>query len=82
MAFLSEVTAEFYPWAHPSAPWLRSNGEVILCTRCSARSIPPALDEDPAIPAQAFADQHLACPLGFGLRAPRPSARPLDPIFA
>jgi hypothetical protein len=70
-------TWALYPFEHPAAYWLRSNGETILCLRCSSRMEPVALGEDPAPVAQAFTDKHLSCPLGFGLRGPRPS----DPLF-
>ncbi len=74
-------TWAFFPWEHPSAHWLRSDGEIIVCLRCSSRTAPPALGDDPAVAAQAFVDQHVLCPEGFGLRGSKPVPR-RDPLFA
>lgn len=67
-----------YPYEHPAAYWLRAGAHGMICTRCG-KSEPASVSDEGAV---EFADQHLACPLGFGMRVPRPSARPSDPMFA
>ena len=77
-----DKTWALYPFEHPAAFWLRSNGETILCLRCSGRMDPVSLGEDPEPVAQAFTSKHLACPEGFGFEKAAPKARPADPLFA
>jgi hypothetical protein len=75
-------TWSLYPYEHPTAYWLRSDGRVILCLRCSSR-MEPRLDEDPTEQAEAFTSKHLSCPEGFGLRGSAPrAAHRSDPLFA
>lgn len=74
-------TWSLWPWEHPAAYWLRSNGTDIVCTRCgrSTSGEPRHLDSDPVEQAETFSRTHLRCPLGAGLRGPRPEA--VDPLF-
>lgn len=69
-----------WPWEHPAAYWLRSNGSEVVCTRCGRSTMgePRPLDADPMEQAEAFTRTHLKCPLGFGLRGSKPE----DPLFA
>lgn len=75
-----DVTWSLWPWEHPAAYWLRSNGNDVACTRCGASTTrePRSLDADPEAVAAAFVAVHLECPLGFGLRG----SKPQDPLFA
>lgn len=72
-----DTSWSFWPWEHPAAYWLRSNGEAIICTRCGKASDPRPLDVDLTEHAEAFVRTHLRCTLGFGLRGPVPEADPL-----
>jgi hypothetical protein len=75
-----DTTWSLWPWEHPAAYWLRSNGNDVACTRCgrSTTAEPRPLDEDPEAIAARFVALHLDCHLGAGLRAtPR-----VDPVLA
>ena len=76
-----DTTWSLWPWEHPAAYWLRSNGVDIVCTRCglSTLSEPKALDADPVEHSEAFSRTHLQCRLGVGLRGSRPEV--VDPLF-
>lgn len=67
-------TWSLYPFEHPSAYWLRAGAWGMVCTRCGSQEPAGADDFAP------FVEQHLACPLGCGLRAPRVEQQ--DPLFA
>ena len=75
-----DVTWSLWPWEHPAAYWLRSNGNDVVCTRCGRSTLSEgrALDSDPTEQAAAFARTHMECPIGCGLRG----AQPADPFFS
>lgn len=78
-----DTTWAFWPWEHPKAYWLRSNGDEIVCTRCgkSTATMPRALDDDPDARAESFTTIHLGCKLGHGMRGPRVEPEE-DPLLA
>lgn len=72
-------TWALFPFEHPSAYWLRAGEYGMLCLRCSSKESSLAETGD----FERFVEKHLACPLGFGLRAPRAAAvHEADPLFA
>jgi hypothetical protein len=75
-----DTTWTLWPWEHPLAYWLRSNGNDVVCTRCGRATTgePRPLDSDPEEIARVFVSVHLECPLGCGLRGSQPR---VDPLF-
>jgi hypothetical protein len=65
-----------FPLEHKQAYWLRASDTQITCTRCGARVTPGSVDGKAE--ADAFLEQHLKCPLGFGFNV---RAEPVDPLF-
>lgn len=70
-----DETWALFPYQHPGAMWLRSNGSIIVCTICSSRFTPDlaAAFEDAA---SAFCETHSECPEGYGI------TKDADPLFA
>lgn len=72
-----------YPWQHPACYWLRSDGHVIICTRCSVRYTPSLGDVEHE--ATAFCEKHARCEMDLGDKKLRlghvPPHVEADPIF-